>query len=66
MHQYTPTNTKSQRGLNSNDYNIPAEADIIMYFTPNQFTIFASKSTNPHSKSDVHTSSDHNVHLIMK
>ena len=28
MHQYAPGNTKSQRGLNSNDYNIPAEAGI--------------------------------------
>ena len=29
MHQYAPINNKSQRGLNSNDYNIPAEAGII-------------------------------------
>jgi len=28
MHQYAPINNKSQRGLNSNDYNIPAEAGI--------------------------------------
>ena len=28
MHQYAPTNIKSQRGLNSNDYNIPDEAGI--------------------------------------
>ena len=24
MHQYAPTNTQSQPGLKSNDYNIPA------------------------------------------
>ena len=31
MHQYAPSNTKSQRGLNSIDYNITAEAGIIRY-----------------------------------
>ena len=30
MHQYAPINNKSQRGLNSNDYNIPAETGIKM------------------------------------
>ena len=33
MHQYAPSNTKSQRGLNSNDYNILAETGIITSFS---------------------------------
>ena len=37
MHQYAPSNTKSQRGLNSNDYNIPAEVGIIIQCYSNYF-----------------------------
>ena len=39
MHRYAPTNTQSQRGLNSIDYNIPAEAGIkINKFTTHYLT----------------------------